>query len=71
MDFMGVNKEMARQIVGDELSIYRATRFRLTTRLRIFNRVDADPQQREGLEKELMKLEEVIAAYEGELAQLA
>lgn len=67
MDYMGVDPEIALRILEDELANYQATRFRYTTRLRILNRVEADPAQRQGLEKELVALEAIIAAYEAEM----
>lgn len=70
MDFMGVDPRIALEILRDELGNYRATRFRFTTRLRILNRVDAEPTQRQALEKELIGLEAVIAEYEASILSL-
>lgn len=67
MDLMGVDKQIAQQIIADELSMYQASRFRLTTRLRILNRVQADEQTRKVLETELEGLERIIDEYENEL----
>lgn len=71
MDCMGIEPQTAKLILEDELRMYLATRYRLTMRLRILNRVDVDPPQRQALEQELIKLEEVIAQYESELAGLS
>lgn len=70
MDLMGIDKPIAKQILADELAMYQATRFRLTTRLRILNRVEADPQQRQALTQELEKLEAIITEYEAEMGAL-
>lgn len=68
MQLMGIDPLVAQQILADELAMYQATRFRLTTRLRILNRVEADPQQRQALTQELEKLEAIITEYEREIA---
>lgn len=68
MQLMGIDPQVAQQILADELAMYQATRFRLTTRLRILNRVEADPQARQALTQELEKLEAIIAEYEREIA---
>lgn len=70
MDLMGIDPQVAQQILADELEMYQATRFRLTTRLRILNRVEADPQQRQALEQELERLERIIEAYASEMATM-
>lgn len=70
MDMLGIDQEIARQILEDELAAHRAYRYRLTIKLRIYNRVEADLPQREAMAKELEKVEEVIMAYEEELASL-
>jgi hypothetical protein len=67
---MGIDPQLARQIVQDEVGMYKATRYRLTTRLTILNRVEADPQQRQALQQELETLERIIAEYESEAAHL-
>ena len=71
MDFMGVVPQIASQILVDELAMYQATRFRLTTRLRILNRVGTDEQTRRALEEELERLEHIIGEYEAEIKQLS
>lgn len=70
MDYMGVDPQVAQQILADELAMYQQTRFRLTTRLRILNRVEADAQARQALTQELEKLEAIIAEYEREVVGL-
>lgn len=67
-NFLGIGQEMARQIIEDELAMYKANRYRLTLRLTIFNRVKAHEDQIRALTEELEKLEQVILAYEQELA---
>lgn len=69
MDFMGVFPQLAQQILQDELDGYLAMRFRLTTRLRILNRVGTDEQTRRALTDELEKLENIIAEYEREISE--
>jgi hypothetical protein len=66
--YLGVNPQIAKQIIADELAMYTQTRYRLTLRLTILNRVEADAETRLGLEKELEKIERIIAEYEKELA---
>lgn len=71
MDTMGVDPQLAKDILVDELGMYQATRFRLTTRLRVLNRVGIDEQARRGLVDELEKLEAIIGEYEQEIGHLA
>lgn len=71
IDLMGVSKESAIRVLGEDLEAYKETRFRLTARLSVLNRVQADPQQRNGLTEELSKLEEVIDRYESIITELS
>ena len=67
MDLMGIDAVTAHLILAEELDGYKQTRFRLTTRLKILNRVEADPQIRQALTQELEKLEQIIHEYEVEM----
>ena len=69
MDTMGLAPQVAQQILADELAGYLAMRFRLTTRLRVLNRVGTDDQTRKGLEDELTKLEQIVVEYQTLLEQ--
>jgi hypothetical protein len=71
MDTLGIHTDVAKQIINDELAMYQATRFRLTTRLRVLNRVGTDEQTKKALVDELEKLESIILEYESELAEIA
>ena len=64
MELMGLSADVARQILSDELAGYMAMRFRLTTRLRVLNRVGTDAETRKGLEDELTKLEQIVSEYD-------
>lgn len=67
MDTMGLSPELAKQILVSELEMYQATRFRLTTRLRVLNRVGADTETRKALQGELETLEQIIGEYAREM----
>lgn len=69
MDYMGIDPQVAQQILQDELDGYLSMRFRLTTRLRILNRVGTDEQTRKALTDELEKLEGIIGEYEREISE--
>lgn len=70
MDTLGISPQLAKDILADELAMYQAQRFRLTTRLRILNRVGIDEQSRKGLMDELEKLESIIGEYEAEIGSI-
>ena len=68
MEDLTIEKDTASAILQEELAMYDAMRWRLTTRLRILNRVESEPEQRKGLMKELEMLEKIILEYQKELA---
>lgn len=70
MDLMGTDLGTAVKIVQTEIASHKAHRFHLTLKLRVYNKLEADSQQREAMAKELILTEDAIELFEQELQTL-
>lgn len=70
MQDMGITSEMARQILDDELMMYKANRYRLTMRAKVLKRVGTDEATGRALIDELEKIEQIISEFETEIEGL-